>query len=684
MSAEKKTGRLWLAFLRLSVVAGVLFAGVLIPPTMFVAFTSAKVAQRIEAMPLELPEGVVSQRTKVLAADGTTMAYFYSENREDIELTDISPVMLSAVLAIEDNRFYEHGAFDVKGTLRAAVNNAMGKSVQGGSTITQQLMKMTLAQYASSPEELAAATESTVTRKIRELKYAIDYEKTNTKDEILADYLNLSYFGDGAYGISSAANHYFSVDASELNLPQAALLAGLLKSPSNYDPTQNPERAIERRNTVLAVMAQNGHITEAQAEAAMATELDLQLSALGNGCSSSYGAFACDYVRRYLLADPDLGETVKERRQLLESGGLIIHSTFDAEMLKAANKAVKKHVDPKDKAIGVLAMIEPGTGGVKAVAQSRPMGRDAKQGQTFINFGVPEAYGDSGGFQAGSTFKLFTAVAALKTGISPKKTYNSPPVITMPKGAYENCAEKPSAAWRVRNAGGSGTRDMYTGFRNSVNTYFAQLERDAGLCETVRTAQSMGITVPERDQIPPFTLGMTSVSPLDVAAAYATVAAQGQYCEPRPVNRIEDRNGNLLKEYLPKCEQVMEADVANVVNDILIGVQKPGGFGGNRGLGLDVPSAAKTGTVQENRGVWYAGYTPTLATVAMISGVNSKGQPITLVGQKIKGRKLQMGQAFGSSLAGPMWGDAMQQIDDNLPNQKFVKPSKEFVDSLEK
>src|SRR5699024_9731031 len=216
--------------------------------------------------------------------DGDHLAYFYSQNRQDIPLSEIAPIMQQALLSIEDYRFYEHGALDLQGTLRALVNNVAGHRTQGGSSITQQLVKMTLVQQAETPEQLKAAKEETVARKIRELKYAMSYEEKHTKDEILENYLNIAYFGDGAYGISAAAKHYFSVEAENLNLKQAATLAGLVKNPSQYNPVSFPEHALTRRNTVLATMEHQGEISEKQAEKAMAAPLGLKLTEFSNGC----------------------------------------------------------------------------------------------------------------------------------------------------------------------------------------------------------------------------------------------------------------------------------------------------------------------------------------------------------------------------------------------------------------
>lgn len=668
------------SMLRLSAFAGVLVAALLVPATTFVAVTGNNMAEDFAALPLELKQTPNPQTTRLLAKDGTLIAYFYQENRQDVPLEKIAPVMQEALISIEDSRFYSHGALDIEGTLRALINNASDGPTQGGSSITQQLVKMILVQQADSKEEVRQVTEQSISRKIRELKYAISYEEEHTKDEILERYLNIAYYGDGAYGIFAAAKHFFSVSPDKLSLTQAATLAGVVKSPVNFDPRHYPERALQRRNTVLTVMERLGKISPDEAKEARATPLDLKITEYPNGCVTSVAAFSCDYIRRFLLLDEDLGATKAERQAKLERGGLTIKSTIDLRIQKATNKAVKKHVRPTDNAIGALASVEPGTGYVRALSQSRPMGNDKKEGESFINYTVPTRYGDSGGFQAGSTFKLFTVAAALKEGISPRTTFYSPPKMTVPSGTYFDCNGGSTSPWTVSNSTRSGNMNMYTGTRLSVNTYFAQLEEAAGLCNTVEAAEAMGITVPFNpeknitDQVPSFTLGVTSVSPLDMAAAYATPAAGGIYCDPLPVLSIEDRNGETIKTYEPTCDRVMEEEDAAIVNDILAGVQAPGGFGGAQGLGLRIPSAAKTGTTQENKAVWYCGYTPELATAAMIAGADDDGIPIPLSGTKIDGRIVGFNEAAGSALAGPMWKSAMGVIQKYLEPTAFEPP----------
>jgi membrane peptidoglycan carboxypeptidase len=669
---------------RLSVLAGALVAFLLIPTTAIVAVTANHVSNGIVDLPLQLADQPNAQTTRLLASDGSLLAYFYKENRQDVPLNDIAPEMQDALLSIEDSRFYEHGALDLKGTLRALVNNASEGQTQGGSSITQQLVKLTLVSQATTKAQRKAAVAKSPARKIRELKLAIEYEKTHTKKEILERYLNIAYFGDGAYGISAAAFHYFSTSPDKLNNRQAATLAGLVKNPDQFNPNVYPERALQRRNIVLAVMAKLGKIPDAYAEKLEAAPLALKITKYPNGCVSTKAEFSCDYIRRYLLKQPSIGTDVQDRLQRLERGGMTIKTNIDVRMQKAINHAVSSTVSPTDKAIAAMALVEPGTGKVRGVAQSRPMGRDKKKGQSFIDYAVPPNYGYSGGFPAGSTFKMFTVAAALKQGIPVSQTFKSPGTIHMPPGSYFDCEGRGTGKWDPSNSTGNGTFNMYQGTRLSVNTYFAQLEKKAGLCNVVQTAESMGIKVPYEpdhkpfpitNQVPSFTLGVTSVSPLDMAAAYAVPASGGMYCKPLPVAEIDDVNGKPIKKFAPDCRRVLTQDQAAQVNDILRGVQEPGGFGYDLGhTGLSIPSAAKTGTTQGNQAVWYNGYTPELAAASMIAGVSKKGLPKTLADVTIHGRLLNFEAVGGSSLAGPMWAKAMQVIQHYLSPVNFDTP----------
>ncbi len=655
---------------------GLLVAGLTIPVAASLGYTAKVVDETVQQFPEELDEMPLAQSSKVLAKNGKVIATFYDENRVNVRLDQIAPIMQKALVAIEDYRFYEHGALDLKGTLRAFVNNQSSGSTQGGSSITQQLAKMTAVTQAQTPEQRRAAVADTYQRKIVELRHAIAFEQKHTKDWILERYLNIAYFGDGAYGVQAAAKHYFSIDASELDTQQAAILAGLVKNPTGYSPVRFPDRAKARRDVVLSRMGQLNVIPAQEATALQQTDLDLNVAPTGNGCMASKSApFYCDYVRRYLLDDPALGATVADRERLLDQGGLVIQTTMAPAFQRAATNAAQGAVDPTDMAIGALAMVEPGTGNVLGIGQSRPMGRDKAKGQTFLDYAVPTQYGDSNGFQAGSTFKLFVIAAALEQGMSPYTSISSPAQVSLAMNKFMLCNDQPYSSydtWEPRNSTSSGTMNMYSGTQLSVNTFFAQLEQRTGICDPYRLATEMGVqlTNPKHEMVPSFTLGVADVSPLEMAEAYATFGARGLACKARPVTRILNPDGSVFKNYPKSCSQVMEQDTADRINDILRGVMAPGGFGS--ALNINKQSAGKTGTTQGNVAVWFNGYTPSVATAAMIAGANSNGIPMSLNGQRVGGSYI--GTAHGSTVAGPMWSAAMREVQDLLPNAYFTRP----------
>jgi membrane peptidoglycan carboxypeptidase len=667
-----------------AVVMGVVVAGLAIPFAGVLGIASKSLSHTVESLPAELRTQPLAQQTKLVDPNGQTIATLYDENRINVPLSQISRKMVKSILAIEDYRYYQHGALDLKGTLRALITNeSSGGVVQGGSSITQQMVKMTLLSQAKNAKERKAATADTYARKLTELRYAIAFEQNYSKDWILERYLNIAYFGDGAYGVQAAARHYFGTNAKDLTWVQGATLAGLVKNPTSYDPLRNPDHGLERRNVVLDRLAQLHVISQHKADKYKKQPLGLHPVPTPNGCLNSSAPFFCDYVVRYLEHDPSLGKTVAARRKLLYTGGLTIHTTIDPRFQRAADISVHHHVFPKDQAIGGLAMVEPGTGDVKALAQSRPMGRDAAAGQTFLNYTVPQKYGDSAGFQPGSTFKAFVLAAAIQEGIPLTETISAPATVNIPMSQYRVCGGHhftSTDTWTVHTSTISGTMNLYRGTQESVNPFFAKLELQTGLCEPYHLAQKMGINLhdPATEMVPSFTLGVASVSPLDLAQAYATFAARGLHCDPRPVVSIDDSNGHQLKTYPQQCQQVIAAPVADAVNDVLRGVQSPTGFGAD--LILNQESAAKTGTNNDNMSVWYMGYTPNLAAASMIAGANRLGHWVTLNNQVIGGA--YTATAHGSTTAGPMWYDAMRVIQQWLPDATFTPPNGNDVNGV--
>ncbi|KAA1428724.1 transglycosylase domain-containing protein [Nocardioides antri] len=664
--------------LSVAVVVGVL-VGLAVAPV--VGLTAMFLADVTRHFPAPLSFEPLPQRSEVVDRNGETVATFYQRNRVVVTLDEVDPLLVDAVLAIEDNRFFQHGAMDPQGTMRAFVTNLLRQEqAQGGSSITQQLVKLTLVEQAGSRRGRLEAVEPTYERKVVELRHAAWLEQSHSKEWILERYLNIAYFGEGAYGVEVAAQHYFSRSAEHLSLRQAALLAGLVSRPEGQDPVEQPGRAKDRRNVVLDRMAEVGVISAERAARTKELGLGLQVAPTPNGCVRSAAPFFCDYLLAYLLRQPALGVSEAAREELLHTGGLTIRTTVDLRFQRAAEQAARAHVRPTDQAIGALAMLAPGSGDVLALAQSRPMGRDRQEGETFLNYVVPQEYGDANGFQAGSTFKVFVLAAAIEQGIPLDTEIRAPQRISLPVSGFRTCQGYPRSTqvWSPRNSTGSGTFDLYTGTQQSVNTFYAQLERRTGLCRPYRLARAMGIplTDPATQQVPSFTLGVVDVSPLEMAEAYATFAARGRHCAARPVTEVLDAEGQVLDSYSADCRRILDPGVADAVNDVLRGVQETGGFGYEAGLGLDQQSAAKTGTTDENRSVWFIGYTPNLAAAAMLAGADDDGHWRTLNRQVIGGEFVS--EAFGSTHAGPIWGDAMKAVEQWLPDTTFTPPPRRY------
>src|SRR3954452_1756882 len=374
MDRPKAVGTL-LKLLSTIVVAGVLLAGLLFPWVGGPALGAQRSTALLGEPPVELTDAPPPGNSRMLAANGEEIPEFYEQNRAPVAGDAIAEVMKQAMVAIEDARFYEHHGLDVQGTVRALLTNISSGGVQeGGSTLTQQLVKQTLLQTADTPEEQFAAVEQTVGRKLREAQLALALEDKYSKDEILARYLNIVYFGQNAYGIQPAARAFFGVDAGALTLTQAALLAGLAQSPAHDDPFTNPEAATARRNEVLSRMAEQGYVSGSAATEAQAAPLGLAPAPPPRrGCvQATVGAYVCDFVQRYLIQE--LGLTQDE----LDRGGYVIHTTLDADLQRAGDSAVLETLPLGDSLAGMFTAVEPGTGHLLAMSVNRVFGYDVR------------------------------------------------------------------------------------------------------------------------------------------------------------------------------------------------------------------------------------------------------------------------------------------------------------------
>jgi membrane peptidoglycan carboxypeptidase len=689
----------------LAVVGGVLAAAMIIP---IVAATGVLVRNEADKFTtLSLASQTLPQRSEILDRSGHLLAYvygvdmpyynsasraspieYYGWDRQPVTYSQLGQNMVNAIVAIEDSRYWVHGAIDLRGTIRAAVNDIEHQPVQGGSTIAQQYVKNVLllsAEMADNQSAEKAAYADTLTRKLNELRLAVGIEHAQTKQDILAGYLNDAYFGNNAYGIEAAAETYFGTTVPKLTVTQAATLAGIVENPSQYDPIQNPTTALQRRNTVLARMAQTGTgLTQAQAVIDEAKPLRLNVSPAQSGCeASSVGSagFFCEYVEEVFLHDPVFGATPMDRAKLLSTGGLQIYTTLDPQDQTAANRAVNyvepghsNYFNPGHNA-DTEAVVQPGTGQIRAIAENAQYGTG--RGQTELDYAVNTAYGGSSGVQTGSSSKLFTLITALKQGYPFGFQLHVPGTETI--NGYTNCQGGPAGnyngipgAYNVTNAEGpqsASTQSLYTGTTQSVNVFYAQLEKRVGLCNVVNTAVDLGMTRADgtsllspdgtqyaADNIPSFTLGSVNVAPLSMAAAYATVAAQGTYCSPVAIDKIVTASGGALAVPSANCHRALSSDVADAVNYILQGVLTSGtaeSVGGLNGR----EAAGKTGTsnVQNGFGTPYAafaGYTPSL--VGYVSVFNPISPTVhDLMGGSASCYQLEFG---GLACPGEMFG----------------------------
>ncbi|MBM2614688.1 transglycosylase domain-containing protein [Actinoplanes sp. LDG1-06] len=636
------------ALLTCGLVAGVVVAAAAFPVAAMSGLTAKAGGDAFASLPSELKDFASPQITRVYASDNKTqIAQFYDEFRSDVRLKDISKHMIAAMVAAEDRDFYNHNGVDLKGVARAVVNNS-GKSdsKQGASTITMQWVRMSLAYSATSPSEVVKATEDTNKRKVTEIKYAMQVEKKFSKDQILERYLNMAPFGKATYGIFAASKVYFNKKPKDLTIGQSALLAAIVRAPSFYDPTTADgydEIRQRRNNYVIPGMVEAGAITAAQGEAAKKEAIPRKVQSVGNGCVSvanNNWGFFCDFFYRWWMDRPEFGATQFDRERRLKSGGYRITTTIDLKATKDARGRIADLIKEKNKNALLLAAVEPRTGKVKLLATNRkynldnsknPLSSDPAKRREDVKATYPNTVnpllsggGDITGYQAGSVMKIFTLIAALEKGyplqytIKAEKFYRSKYIVE--RSSDSACPG--SHFWCPQNSGGGGegVYNMWTGFGRSINTFFVPLEERVGADNVVDVAKRFGIKFRDPSdaklasdgyshQWGAFTLGVSATTPLDMANAYATLAADGKYCDPTPIEQITTRDNEKLDIGKPHCVQATSVDVARAALDAArcpVGDRaRTGSCGGAtarqvRGV-VDHPVFGKTGTTDRDR-----------------------------------------------------------------------------------
>ncbi len=606
------------------------------------------------------------RNTTIFAADGTVIAEIFTHNRTPIPSEKIPQVVKDALVAIEDARFHRHGGVDAEALVRASARNLIaGTVVEGGSTLTQQLVKLVRLQEAGTPQERAAATEESLARKLYEAQLAIGMEQRLSKDQILTRYLNRAYFGAGAYGIHEAAERYFGVRPLDLTLGQAATLAGLVQSPATFDPFTSPERATLRRDVVIGRMLDLGLVDRAAADEARLRPVDVTPGPPPpRGCTGArIGGFFCDYVLQYVRG---LGVTDRQ----LHTGGLHIHTTLDPAVQSAGDRAVVAALALDDSRAGVYSVIEPGTGRVLALTVNRIFGPNpADPRQSTVPLHLAPGQG------TGSTYKIFTAAAALARG------FGLDHVITTADPYVSRVYRDEGERYSVPNAGTYPRRlTLEQALYMSSNTYFLALEDQLGsVAGPVRMAQRLGLTSidPIADQVisenrGSFTFGTEATSPLALANAYATLAAGGIRCRPTPVARVLGPDGEELTApdggpLLPedRCERTLDRGLANTLNQALRKDVEPG-YPGQTGWRAWVPGhqiAGKTGTSQDHYSTAFVGYTMQMAASVMVYN--------PMRNQDVGG--------FGGRMPAMIWHDAMAPVLADRPLVPFPPADPRYV-----
>ncbi len=662
----------------LCVLAGLLVAGLLLPAVGAAGLASNQASDTVKSVSSSLVQGQVPLVSTVTDKDGVPIAYVFDQNRFNTPPQAIADTMKAAIISIEDRRFFEHNGVDWRATARAATTNltASGSALegQGASTLTMQYVKnYLLYAVARNAAERAAAVESSPARKMREIQAALQLEKQLPKGEILARYLNIVFFGHNAYGVASAARTYFNTTPDRLTIAQAALLAGMVRSPSTYDPVEHPVQALGRRNVVIAEMNNVGSINREQAAAAMAEPLGIQrpLTGLTNGCVGAGPAdgFYCQYTLDYLSA-------VGFPEEKLRRGGYLIRTNLDRRASDIAKRAANSEVPTQTRGIAnAMAIVEPGRErhAVRALVANRDYGLDADAGQT--SYALPSLVQ---GFGAGSIYKIFTAAAMLDRGMG----IENPVPVT---DAYTSRVFKDNGgAYTVTNAGKyrNGSVSLQTALAISPNTTFVALEDRIGKIDpvvdmayrlgmreslTARDSQDRTIAdAVKKERRGSYTLGPEPTSPLDLANVGATLMSGGKWCPPTPIDAVVDRNGVPVKVPEAPCEQAVPEGLANALAVGLSKDDQPGGtaFAAAQAARWARPMLGKTGTTTANRSAGFVGATPQYSGAVLVWPDGSRPAPICDTDPP---RLCGAGNIFGGKVPARTWFNAMIPLHEGLP-----------------
>ena len=630
------------------------------------------------------------------------IATFFHENRIEVPFEEISPNLIDAVIATEDPRFYEHGGVDIISLLRATLTNlATFGDGPGASTITMQYVRQSqveVANLSGNASAIAAATAVTIERKLKEIRLAIALEKEVSKKDILAGYLNLVFLGNQINGVETASQYYFGTSAKNLNIPQAAYLAGMLKSPNDYKPdsSKNIERGMGRRNYVIQNMADAGYLTQKQADDFKESPIQTKITKTRQGCEENQvTAYFCDFTVWTIRNSADFGQDSADREQLLRRGGLEIFTTLDLDVQQSAWEATMEMLPPENEwAFGTASVsVEVGTGRVIAMAQNRYFDQSDNPdiGRTSVNFNTDKPYGGSSGFQPGSTYKAFTLAEWLKNGytlgdhvdgriftgedIDLDGEADKVKIWDVAKDFTSTCGGV-GGLWEVNNSGDKTIDDIsvYQAVVTSQNTAFAAMASHLDLCAIRDTAAAFGVhraDGAELQFVPASILGTNEIAPLTMAAAYAGISNGGLYCTPVAIDRVTlRRTGEEIPVPQSVCNQAVSPEISAAMIHAMKGVVS-GGTGAAANPNDGTPLAGKTGTTDDRIHTWMNGFSSKVATatwVGNVSGLTSQSS------KSVDGRAV-------STIRHAVWKKIMTTVNKLYPGEKFPEASSAYVNA---
>ena len=683
-------------FVGFSAIAGVLVAAMLTPA---IAITSEGANASIgvfDSLPESITLGRLTQQNQVYATrDGkpVQIATIYDQDRENIAWDQVSPFLKHAAIAGEDRRFYEHGGVDVKSIVRAATENLEHKTItSGASTIDMQLVRNILVQQAlqlknpmAKKKAYKAAINETFARKLAEMKLAIGLDKKYSKQQILLGYLNITGFGGNTYGVQAAAHNYFSVDAKDVTLPEAASLIAIVEDPNALNlsnPKNFPANKV-RRDFILGNMLDLKYITQDQYDKAVATPITTKLEAPSNGCLyASDAPFACDYVTRLVPTLASLGSTASEREDNWARGGYKIYTSIDLNQQDVAQAALFADAPADETRFGLGAAadaVQPGTGRILVMAENKHFDNSGSGGgttSTAVNFSTDRAYGGSSGFQTGSTYKIFTLADWLQNGHGLYDSVNGS-VRTFPYASFPAACESLSGPpYRPSNdsPGEGGYMSVLQATEQSVNVAFVSMAQKLDLCDIRADAEAMGVHRADGaslEALPSSTLGTNLIAPLTMAAAIATVGANGTYCAPTIIDKVVTSAGKELPGQPKKCTTALQPNIASTVAYALAAVMKSGT--GSPGNPRDnVPIVGKTGTTDGAVQNWLIATTTKVALAVWVGNWDGGHQSL---------RKIRIAGTNGYNTKFNIFRATMASLDTNPAYRggDFPAPDPQFL-----